>query len=399
MDSRERKALADQLQRGLVDGMIIKGAIRTDAVRQAFLEVPRHLFVDRYYEGDRLAEVAPDGPTEEQLRRIYSDDALVTCREDATPASSTSQPGLVAQMLEQLRLEPGMSVLEVGAGTGWNAGLMGHIVGPEGHVLSMDIQGEVAEAARSHLDCAGVRNVRVITGDGGYGHAGAAPYDRIVTTANCHDISPHWADQLARGGGLLVTLRDIAGSRTCLTLRLWRRQECLSGEVVSVCGFITLRGDFGTPEVTEPEVEQRRGQLAAGRKPRREPAPWCRLGLPEESVRSLLADLVFFAHLEGLAAQQLGAQYGLVEPRTGDACVTDGDTVDVYGGEAACRRLGEILRRWIALGAPRRWSYTVEAWPLGVRKRVPRHGWLLHRPHTQLVLRLKQRGRDSSPPW
>ena len=399
MGSREQGVLADELQRGFVDGMIVRGAIRTDAVRQAFLDVPRHLFLDRYYEGDTLVEVDRDGPTEEQLRRIYSDEALVTHRQDARPTSSTSQPGLVAHMLEQLLLEPGMSVLEIGAGTGWNAGLMGHIVGPEGHVLSMDVQGEVAEAARSHLDCAGVRNVRVITGDGGYGHAEAAPYGRIVTTANCDGISPHWAEQLARGGGLLVTLRDIAGSAMCLTVRLWRRQGCLSGEVVSVCGFMTLRGDFGTPQVTEQEVEQRRDQVAAGRKPRQEPAPWCRLGLPEGSVRSFLPDLVFFAHLEGLAAQQLGAQYGLIEPGTGDACVTDGDTVDVYGGEAAFRRLGEILRRWIALGAPRRWSYTVEAWPLGLRKRSPRNGWLLHRPHTQLVLRPKQRGRDRSPPW
>jgi protein-L-isoaspartate(D-aspartate) O-methyltransferase len=399
MGAREREALLDELRRGFVDLMIVTGTIRTDTVRQAFLNVPRHLFVDRYYDHDELVEVDPDAPAEEQLRRIYGDEALVSHRRDGTPTSSTSQPNLVAQMLEQLLLEEGMNVLEIGAGTGWNAALMGHAVGPRGRVVAVDIQEDVTDRARAHLKRAGATNVTVVACDGGYGYPEAAPYDRIITTANCHGIPPHWAEQLAPGGALLVALRDVPGSGMCLHLRLRRRRECLSGEVVGTSGFMTLRGDFGTPEVPREEQQERAAALVAGREPRQEPALWSRPGLPEQVVRRVLGDLVFFAQLEGLQVERLGERYGLVDPATGEACVTDGGAASVYGGEAALRRLREITRRWVDLGAPRRWSYSVEAWPPEARKRRPRNGWLLRRPHTQLVLRLKRRTRDCLLTW
>ncbi|MEA3399871.1 MAG: methyltransferase domain-containing protein [Armatimonadota bacterium] len=401
MDTREREALITELQRAFVDRWRVAGSIRTEAVEEAFRAVPRHLFVDRYYEGDgldELVEVDPEAPTEEQLRRIYSEAALVSHVEDGTPRSSTSQPPLVADMLETLLPEPGMKVLEIGAGTGWNAALMGHIVGPEGSVTAIDIQEDVVLGARRHIRRAGTANVSILHGDGGHGHEEGAPYDRIITTANCHEISPHWAEQLAPGGALLVTLRDLPGSSMCLNLRLWRRKRCLKGEVVGWSGFMTLRGDYGTDEVARRDADERLEELADGREAEEREAPWGYLGLPEHSMSYMLRGLAFFAQLEGLQVEQIGSRFAMSQPESGDLCVVAADAVQAFGGRAY-DALCQITRRWIELGAPRQYSYRVEAWPLEIRKRRPRDGWLLRREHTQLIFGLKDRDRDRTMPW
>ena len=67
------------------------------------------------------------------------------------PTSSSSQPTIMALMLDALRLEPGMRVLEIGAGTGYNAALLERIVGPEGRVVSVDVDPATAAEARKRL--------------------------------------------------------------------------------------------------------------------------------------------------------------------------------------------------------------------------------------------------------
>ena len=82
---------------------------------------------------------------------------------------------MVAAMLEQLRLPEGGSVLEIGAGTGYNAALLAALAGPSGRVVTMDIDPKVADEARHHLAAAGARNVEVICGDGAQGCPAALP--------------------------------------------------------------------------------------------------------------------------------------------------------------------------------------------------------------------------------
>ena len=114
------------------------GSLTQPAVAAAFRAVPRHLFL-------------PDLPLEE----VYLDDAIPTKMGNVYPISSSSQPSMMAIMLEQLGLAPGQTVLEIGAGTGYNAALMGHLVGPTGCVTTVDIDDDLVEAARSHLAAAG----------------------------------------------------------------------------------------------------------------------------------------------------------------------------------------------------------------------------------------------------
>jgi protein-L-isoaspartate(D-aspartate) O-methyltransferase len=121
-----------------------------------------------------------------------------------SPSSSCSKPSIVADMLDALDVHPGHSVLEIGTGTGWNAALLCRRVGPEGHVVSIEVDPVIAEAARAALATAGYSPL-VITGDGTEGYPDKAPYDRILATAAVRNTVPSsWLRQ-TRGGGLIVT--------------------------------------------------------------------------------------------------------------------------------------------------------------------------------------------------
>src|SRR5207247_4227997 len=123
----------------------------------------------------------------EHLPTLYSDRPLGLFGEDENnPISTISQPSLVLRMLDMLQLHRGQTVFELGAGSGWNAALMGHLVGPAGHVYSLEIIPEVAQMAVDTIATLGITNVHIIAADGGEGYAAGAPYDRAIFTAgNC----------------------------------------------------------------------------------------------------------------------------------------------------------------------------------------------------------------------
>ncbi|MGH3123319.1 MAG: protein-L-isoaspartate O-methyltransferase family protein [Streptosporangiaceae bacterium] len=185
---------------GMVAHLRERGGLTDPRVAAVLGRVPRHVFVP----GADLSEA-------------YADEAIVTRYRDGWPVSSASQPAMVATMLEQLSLPEGGSVLEIGAGTGYNAALLSALVGPSGRVVTIDIDPEVADEARSHLAEAGAGNVDVICGDGAQGWAGRAPYDGIIITAGVSDLAPAWVSQLAPGGRLVVPL-SIRGVQQCVAL-------------------------------------------------------------------------------------------------------------------------------------------------------------------------------------
>src|SRR3984957_3055222 len=158
---------------------VARHRIGSERVAAALHAVPRHLFL-------------PGQPPE----ATYADDAIVTKRDQAgQPISSSSQPAIMAIMLEQLGLAPGHRVLEIGAGTGYNAALISHIVGPSGQVTSIDIDPELVGTAREHLASAGFTEVTVTCADGAGGDPGHAPYDRIIATVGVSDLAPAWLAQ------------------------------------------------------------------------------------------------------------------------------------------------------------------------------------------------------------
>jgi protein-L-isoaspartate(D-aspartate) O-methyltransferase len=136
-------------------------------------------------------------------------------------------------------------VLEVGAGSGYNAALMAHIVGELGQVIAVEIDRDLADAAREHLAAAGAHRVQVVCADGGYGYPGAAPYDRIVLTVGAWDIAPAWWKQLKPGGRLVLPL-SLPGGQKSIAFE-WVGDH-LSSLSVHDCGFVRLRGAFADPQ-------------------------------------------------------------------------------------------------------------------------------------------------------
>jgi protein-L-isoaspartate(D-aspartate) O-methyltransferase len=183
--------IAESLRNTLVDQLRGQGTVRTARVEAALRAVPRHVFVPAV-----------------TLEKAYADDAVYT-KEDGTGVqiSAASQPAVVAMMLEQLDVQPGHRALELGAGTGYNAGLLSHLVGEGGHVTTIDVDEDIVAGARSGLAAAGCQNVLVISGDGALGHADGAPFDRVIATVGAFDLPLAWLEQLAPGGRLVVPLR------------------------------------------------------------------------------------------------------------------------------------------------------------------------------------------------
>lgn len=182
---------AERLRNALVDQIRADGNARTPAVETALRTVPRHVFV-------------PDVPLED----AYADAPVhIKYDTDGSSISCASQPGVVALMLDQLGAREGERVLELGAGTGYNAGLLAHLVGESGHVTTLDVDDDLVEGARAHLSAAGITHVEAMTRDGALGYAEGAPYDRVIATVGAHGVPHAWLQQLAPGGRLLVPQR------------------------------------------------------------------------------------------------------------------------------------------------------------------------------------------------
>lgn len=234
-----RGATSMELRRQLVEQLEGGGSLSSPAIRRAFLAVPRERF---------LSEVAE----REGVERVYEDQAIVTVRDArGMPASSSSQPSMMAAMLEALELRRGHRVLEIGAGTGYNAALLARVVGAGGNVVSVELDPATARGAGRAL--ARVKSAAdVVVGDGRDGWPRGAPYDRIIVTASARTVPRAWYDQLSDGGLLeLPLLVDRAGhAQVIITLRkqlgVLRSQALLHG------GFMPLRDAPGAAVPSPP---------------------------------------------------------------------------------------------------------------------------------------------------
>jgi protein-L-isoaspartate(D-aspartate) O-methyltransferase len=196
--------------------------------------VPRHLFLP----GQR-----PEA--------AYRDDAIVTKRDEAgQPISSSSQPAIMAIMLDQLDLAPGHRVLEIGAGTGYNAALMSHIVGPSGQVTSVDIDPELVVSAGEHLARAGFGEVTVVCADGAGGDPEHAPYDRIIATVGVSDLAPAWLEQAGPQARIVVPF-DVRGTQLSIAFERTDPGRWASRSLAP-CGFMRMRGSLAGPERVVP---------------------------------------------------------------------------------------------------------------------------------------------------
>ena len=155
--------------------------ITSDPVLKAFLAVPRELFVDHSYRD-----------------QSYADHPLpIGCEQ------TISQPTTVMLMLQLLELLPGQRVLEIGAGSGYNAALLAEL---SGLVFTVERHKQLVKIAKENLKQAGYEDVIVVNGDGKQGYASEGPYDRIMVTAAAHQVPQKLKDQLSIGGLLVAPI-------------------------------------------------------------------------------------------------------------------------------------------------------------------------------------------------
>jgi protein-L-isoaspartate(D-aspartate) O-methyltransferase len=219
------------LRQHLLEQVRDRGAATDPLVADALRTVPRHLF---------LPDLPPD--------QAYRDEPIVTKRDEhGEPISSSSQPTIMAIMLDQLGARRGQRVLEIGAGTGFNAALLARIVGERGKVTSVDLDGDTVARARENLDAAGCADVVVVTGDGALGHQERGPYHRIISTVGVWDLAPAWLDQLGKDGRLVVPL-DLRGVQRSVAFE--RDGDHWTSRSAMPCGFMRMRGPFAGPDRT-----------------------------------------------------------------------------------------------------------------------------------------------------
>ena len=374
-------ALAEQSNDAMVDRLIAEGALWSPRLIAAFRVTPRHCFLDRYFhfhrKRNRWEEIIIRDPDPEQIRIIYSDRAIITRVSSpgrigaGQPISSSSQPSLMAQMLEDLKLDPGMRVLEIGAGTGYNSALIAHVVGPD-NVTSLDVDREILSEAWDHLRRFPERRVTLKHADGRAGCCERAPFDRIIVTAATPDIEPAWLEQTRPEGIILAPCTF--GPNMAYVLRGRVRGLEFCGEPTRAAYFMSLRaeGETGDPgEAISPA-----GWVSPTLQSR--PAPWRGWfdgRRPRVSWLGFIHSLAFLGLMRGLnilRSNPLGKDsvFGISSGEA--ACWFEASEWNVTGDEG--HQLG--LSLWgcfLKLGGPRPPDYRISAVP-GAALRAEQNG-------------------------
>lgn len=206
-------------KRALIKELASQG-IKDGAVLEAMIAVPRHLFVPK----------------------DFIDEAYANYPLPIAGSQTISQPYTVAVMLEALELKPGMKVLEVGTGSGWNAALIGHLVSPGGFVFTTEIVHELVEWSKKNIEKAGIDNVSVIEADGSCGLRSEAPFDRCIVTAACPKMPPPLIEQLKEGG---IIVAPIGHAWEQELIKAVKTDSKLQKKALGSFMFVPLKGKWG----------------------------------------------------------------------------------------------------------------------------------------------------------
>jgi len=217
MYEREREELIERLVRW--------GYLTKSEIIEAFKKVPRHEFVPTH-----LRDYA------------YADQPLPIGH-----GQTISAPSMIAIMLDSLELKPGQKVLEIGAGSGYNAALIAEIVGPKGKVFTIERIAELSEFGRANLQKTGYGRVQVVVGDGTCGYKKEAPWDRILVTACAPEIPHLLVEQLKVGGKLAAPVGQHYMFQTWLVADK-RSEKEISTRERGGCSFVPLVGKHGWKE-------------------------------------------------------------------------------------------------------------------------------------------------------
>lgn len=207
-------------KQALIDYWISHKIITNKLLIDAFKKVKRENFVLKEFKSD-----------------AYEDVPLPILKEQ-----TISQPTTVMMMLDFLELKPGMKVLEIGTGSGYNAALMAEIAGPKGKVFTTETIEELVEFAKKNLKKAKINNVKVIHTDGSKGWPTAAPYDRIICTAAAPKIPEVYIAQLKEKGIMVIPVGPLYGQ---VMVKGIKKKDKLETQRLGDFMFVPLTGKFG----------------------------------------------------------------------------------------------------------------------------------------------------------
>ena len=203
-------------------GWLIKyGYLKSERIKNAMLKVPREDFIPPLYRDYAYLEVPLPLPGEE---------------------STISCPHSYPLFYEPLGLNEGHKLLEIGLGSGYGAAVAREIVGPDGLVVSVEIDPLTLEFARSNLKNAGYSDIVLVKGDGGLGYPEMSPYDRVCITAACIEIPPPLIKQLAIGGRLIAPLIEHGIQNLVL---LEKSEKDIRKKVICEVLYVSLKGKYG----------------------------------------------------------------------------------------------------------------------------------------------------------
>ena len=376
-DDRPRWGLGERSARvraAMVEALSGSGAVRDPAVLDAMGRVPREAFVPRFWslpppmQAGTPADVrewsvqdADEGAA--ALDLVYDIDRALSIRGDprasgpagAGVTSTASAPRIVGSMLELLELSPGMSVLEIGTGSGYNAALLREMVGRHGSVASVDIDAGLVTETADRLEAAGYGDVQVVAVDGYFGLSERAPFDRVVATVGCVDVAPAWLEQVSPGGFCLVPLQH--GGWHPLT-RIERSGGRISGLVVGRAGFVAIQGHqagrspWPHAGPLGPRLEVEWAALPAGLAAELQP----------EAGRETVGGRRMWdlAYLLALEDRRTAFMLSLADHASSAAVDPGQGRIGLVGpdGPAMRDRLLEVAQRWVALGRPSLDDYT-----------------------------------------
>jgi protein-L-isoaspartate(D-aspartate) O-methyltransferase len=367
----------------------------SEATQHAFLHLPRHVFIKRYRDWGTTEwhEVRPDN-VGAHLSTLYANRALTLFGDDDDHIPATiSQPSFVLRMLDMLQLRPGHTVFELGAGSGWNAALMGRLVGPAGHVYSLEIIPEVARMAMDTLMTLGIKNVHIMEADGGEGYVAGAPYDRAIFTAGAYDLPHQFYAQMKEGGLLLVVLKSAGGGDHLFLLR--KSADHFESLESMPCGFVQLTGKYQMSHLEPIPVEMlpewsALQQQALAKTPfwwggkGKEGFGWRTLG-----IRSFLSitEPFFRAFKTAKAAERPREEpyFGLWDPAQHSLVLAKDDWLMAYGSTVAKERLLQQIRQWVDLGMPSAASFALQVYPREVALRAGAQQWIVTRRESKFL--------------
>jgi len=371
----------------------------SEATVKAYLATPRHLFVHRYRASSNKEWYEVDQENlQEHLATLYSDRPLTLFGDDDDNILSTiSQPSFVLRMLDLLEFAPGQRVFELGTGSGWNAALIGQLVGPAGSVHSFEIIPEIGRRAAETVARLGIPNVKVVIGDGGDGYAAGGPYDRITFTAGTYDLPRQFYQQTKDGGLLLVVIKNEGGGDNLFLLR--KVQDHFESTCSMPCGFVQLTGKYKVdsldPIVLEAQPEWadlQRAEIA--RRPfwwggkGREFFMWQTigirsfLGITESSFRAFKTQRTE----PGVTEDHY---FGLWDRAGGSLVLAKDDELVSYGNTEVTERLMRLLHKWMDLGMPTAASFGLHVYNSDQPVKARQNQWLVKRSQSQFLWSLR----------